>query len=168
MKRILCLLLILLLAASMAACQEDKPSFQSPVTVYYRTVAAENDLAESVIGSITLEGAPHKGNPQSLLNEYLKGTSEEGFSTTFPASTKVLGLSVTANSAKLQLNASLARLTGVDLSVACACIALTTMELTGVNTVRISASGTTLDGAEELVLNRDSLILLDLYNGQIP
>ncbi len=163
MKKLLILLLCAVLLLSFAACASDKPSFESPVQLYYRTKPDENSLTQSVIGAVTAEGAPYAADPAALLNEYLKGTGEEGFLTTFPASTKLLSMEITDGIAKLQLNASLARLSGTDLTIACACIAKTTMELTGVTTVTLRASGETLDGAESITMTADNLILQDIY-----
>lgn len=163
MKNAICLLLCVLILVSVTACQEDAPKFESPVTFYYRTAVSNDEIAESVIGHLTVEGAELLSDPQELLNEYLKGTSAEGFLTTFPASTKLLSLEISEGTASLLLNASITRLTGVDLTVACACITLTTMELTGVTTVHIRASSGTLDGAEEIIMDRQSLIQQDLY-----
>lgn len=163
MKKLLCLLLCGVVLLTAAACSEEKPKYEAPVRLYYRTFVAEDEIAESVIAPVTVEGAGRLADPKQLLNEYLKGTSEAGFETTFPASTKLLSLEITDETAFLQLNGALARLSGTDLTIACGCITLTTIEITGVTTVHIRASNETLDGAEEIVMDANSLILMDLY-----
>ncbi len=163
MKRILSVLICTALLLCLLGCQADKPDYEQPVQLYYRTAPAENGISDSVIGAVTAEGAPYAGDPTAMLNEYLKGTGEAGFLTTFPASTKLLSLEIKDGAVHLLLNASIARLTGADLTVACACIAKTTMELTNTTAIHIRASGDTLDGAEEIVMTESSLILEDLY-----
>ncbi len=163
MNRIISALICAILLLNLCACQADKPDYQQPVQLYYRTVPRENGVSDSVIDAITIEGAGYAADHSAILNEYLKGTGEPGFQTTFPASTKLLSMEILDGTACLQLNASLARLTGAELTIACACIAKTTMELTGAAAVCIRASGETLDGAEEILMTETSLILEDLY-----
>lgn len=162
MKKLISLVLCAAVLFTLAACTEEEPKIEQPVQLYYRTAVADTEIASSVIAPLTAEGAGLKDDPQALLNEYLKGTSESGYLTTFPASTKLLSLELTEDTATLLLNPSITRLSGVDLTVACACITMTTIELTGVTTVRIRASNSTLDGAEEIVMDAESLILQDL------
>lgn len=163
MKKMLILSLCLALLMSLTACSEPAPKYEKPIQLYYRTAVTADEIAESVIGPVTVEGAALPEDPQALLNEYLKGTSAVGFLTTFPASTKLLSMELTEDTAILMLNPSITRLSGIDLTIACACITMTTMELTGVTTVRIRASNSSLDGADEIVMDRQTLILQDLY-----
>ena len=168
MKRNFCLLLCAVILFCTAACQEEAPKFESPVTFYYRTAVINDEIAASVIGPVTAEGAGLLEDPYALLNEYLKGTSQEGYLTTFPASTKLLTLEVTEETAYLLLNGSITRLTGVDLTIACACITLTTMELTDAKTVHIRSSSGAMDGNEEIIMDRQTLVQQDLYIPEIP
>ncbi len=162
MKRWILPILILLLLLS--ACSRESPKYKMPVQLYYCTATADNDISPLVIDTVTAEGSAFANDPVGQLNEYLKGTGEDGFRTTFPASTKLLSLEIDGDTALLTVNTALSRLSGAELSLACACLCLTTMDLTGVNAVTISASGSTLGGAQSITMTRDSLILQDLYD----
>ncbi len=162
MKHWICVFLSAVLLLSLAACSEGKPTYEQPVQFYYRTAGTDHDLPDRIIGAVTAEGAGYEGNSAALLNEYLKGTSEEGYASPFPYSTKLLSMEVKDDTAHLLMNSALSRLSGVELSTACACLAMTTMELTGVSTVRIRSGYFTLDGAEEITMTRENLILQDL------
>ena len=163
MKKLLCLILSLLFCVNFWGCQEEKPKLEQPVRFYYLTSTPENGIQDKVIDAVSVEGAGKLEDIHSLLNEYLRGTSEPGFETTFPASTKILKLTVSDSIAAVEMNSAIARLSGIDLTIACACITMTVMELTGASQVRISASNSTLDGAETVVMDINSLTMLDIY-----
>ncbi len=163
MKQILILLLCFALLLSLTACQPDEPVIQRPVTFYYRAVPSEHGIADTVIAPVTAEGAGYEDDLLGLLNKFLKGTTESGLYTTFPTGTQILTMNLTADTAELLLNIRILRLSGADLTIACGCIAKTTMALTGVTTVRMRTVSSTLNGADELVMTADSLILEDLY-----
>ncbi len=163
MKKWICIFLCLALLLCLVACDEGKPSYEKPVQFYYRTAATAHDLPDQVIGAVAADGAGYENDPTALINVYLKGTSQEGFQSTFPYSTKLLSLEIIDSAAVLMVNSALSRLSGPELTIACACLSLTTMELTGVSTVRIRSGYFTLDGAEEIIMTRENLILQDLY-----
>lgn len=163
MKRILCLLLTLAVCCGLCACRQEAPKIQEPVQFYYRRTVPVYGTADGIIAPVTVEGAGRLEKPEELLNEYLRGTAQEDFEQTFPVATKLLSLTIDGDTAVLRLNPSIAGLSGMDLTIACACLTLTTIALTGVTTVRINAGNVSLDGAEEIVMDRGCLTMLDLY-----
>lgn len=163
MKRILCLILTLSILLCLLGCREDTPTIQQPVELYYRCSYDVSNLPDSIIAPVIAEGAGYTDDIQGLLNSYLRGTSADGFEVTFPASTKILSISVQDGIANLEMNDALARLSGIDLTIACACITMTTIGLTGAQTVRIQAANETLDGAEQIVMDESCLTMLDTY-----
>lgn len=160
MKKFICLLMTVVLCAGLCACRRESVKLQEPVNFYYRNSTVTYGDADSLISAQESESAGYE-DLVDLLNEYLKGPESSEFDTTFPASTKVLDLTVQGDTAYLGMNDSLSRLSGIDLTIACACITLTTAELTGVDTVTISASNETLDGAASITMNVNDLIFSD-------
>lgn len=160
MKKCLCMLLTVILAASLCACRPESAKLQQPVNFYYRNSEILFGSSNGLISPQVTESAGFH-DTVALLNAYLKGPETSAFDATFPASTKVLEMTIQGDTAYLGMNDSLARLSGIDLTVACACIAMTTAELTGVKTVTISASNELLDGAASITMNVDDLIFSD-------
>ena len=162
MKKLLSLLLCAALLLPLLGCHEEAEKPQQPVNFYYRRAETQFGSAQGVIAPQVSEGAGY-ADTAALLNAYLKGPSDPAFDNTFPASTKVLSLSVEDGTAYVRLNDSLSLFTGYRLTVACACITLTVLELTDAEAVCITAANEQLDGAASVTMDRASLLLLDLY-----
>lgn len=161
MKRTICVLLCLTLFAALLGCRSENGKLRQPVNFYYRNSETTYGGIDGLISAQASEGADFE-DVTALLNQYLKGPSSNAYQATFPASTKLLSLTVQEDTAYLNMNDALSRLSGIDLTVACACITLTVAELTGVTTVTIRASNADLDGAAVITMNVNALILQDI------
>lgn len=164
MKRSLCMILIFAFCFTFFGCQQDQPKLQSPVNFYYPRLEPTHGSADSLIAPVPTEGSGYADDPTGLLNLYLLGPSDESFVSPFPSGTVLLSLSVTEDTIHLQLNKSFAQLTGIDLTLACACLTLTVIELTDAEYVSITAENTTLDGSAQIIMDRSCLTLLDVYD----
>ena len=160
MKRILSLFLCFLFLP-MIGCQEEETPLQNPITVYYRRAEITSESSDSVIASLEIEGAGYEHDPTALLNFYLRGPIDPEFVNPFPFRTEVLEMKIENNAADLLMNPSMSKLSGIDLSVACACLTKTVMALHGVQSVTIRVRGGTLDGADAITMDSDVLHLLD-------
>lgn len=160
MKRILILCLILLLVP-LAGCQEDISQLESPITVYYKRAQPTHGTEDSVIVSTAIEGKNHENDYLYLLSLYLKGSDDPLFAATFPPDTTLVSFKLDALTAKIVLGDRFSSLSGMDLTIACVCIARTVMELTGCQEVIISAETTKLDGQNFITLSADSYLLID-------
>ena len=61
----------------------------------------------------------------------------------------------------LTLSRGFATYSGLELTIACACITKTAISLTGVDIVRIRADQTLLNGAEYIQMDANSVLLID-------
>lgn len=152
-------ILALLLAIG---CQQktDQETMVSPVRFYYKTA----DAAEftGATGYELREIAGHEEDYTWILDQYFLGPQSEGLTAPFQRTTALLSAELSGTQLRLTVTESLAELTGMDLTLACACITLTCLELPNVESVSIAARGSTLDGKHEMVLTRDDLLLEDL------
>lgn len=160
MRKLLCIVLAAVLCVGIFAGCKEKENFTDPVNFYYRS--ADFTYNQSAIASMEAEADGHRDDTIYLMNQYLRGPEDEAFEKTFPSGVTVLGLTVTGNRAEVLLSSPFAQLTGIDLTLACGCIAQTVMELTGVTTVQIRAEGENLDGTPFITMSRESLILMDI------
>ena len=161
MKRFLSVLLCLSMMLPLFGCAREEAEIQKPVTFYYRKANVSFNDAESVIAREQRESYGHEGDIPYLMGMYLKGPSSADFHKTFPADTFIVSIHYMDNLAKIVFSFHFAELSGIDLTVACACVTMTMMELTDVESVQISAAGALLDDYQSITMNKDSLLLLD-------
>lgn len=120
---------------------------------------------------------------EMLVRHLLVEPENPELHTPFPAGTSLQKLSVAGGRATVDLSRSYARLSGVDLSVADACVTLTLTQLPGIYAVRITANGrelpyrrtqlltaadALLSGTEDVIRPIDvSLFFLDAESGEL-
>ena len=161
MKRIVSFLLILSLAAGLFGCAADRSAPERPVNFYYcRTQLTYND-ATGVIAPEQRESKDHPEDYAGLLGVYLKGPLDPAFENPFPRNLSVLDLSCSNGIVSVTLSDALGELAGLELTIACACLARTCLELTGCDTIRISAEGLRLGSGGYLQLRQEDLLLAD-------
>lgn len=161
MKKSLCAALSILLVFLCTACRIKPETPESTVTVYYKAASVSFESPDGVIAPCSLDATGHENDLTHLLNTYLSNTLSADFALTFPQSTRLVSLSLDALTAKVVLCDEFAKLTGLDLSIACACLTQTVLSLTGCQELIISAESAQLDGHNYITLSRDSYLLLD-------
>lgn len=162
MKRILCLILALASLALLCGCSSKKSNIQQPVNFYYRASEINYGSSDGLIRPEIAESSGYT-EVQPLLNTYLKGPTTAEFTNPFLSGTYLLDAYVIGKTVYLELNATIADLSGFDLTIACACLTMTTLELVDATYVCISADGALMEGALSITMSLDDLILEDLY-----
>lgn len=159
MKRILSFLLTLILLLPLSACGSDGP--QDPGNFYYLRTEAQYEGTDGIIAPEERELKDLRDDIGALLKEYLQGPSDKALESPFPRDTTLLDWQMIRGSLHLNLSDSFAQLSGIDLSLACACLARTCLELTQASTIRIRADGAMLNGSTYVILSNDNLFLSD-------
>lgn len=162
MKRLLCLLLCALL---LAGCEKSE-RIVSPGLFYYPR--AEVSYGEDgVIGSEERETAGHEVDYFFLMSQYLHGPQDPALRSALPQNTALLSAEVDGTLFKLTFTQELSELSGLDLTIACACVTLTCLSLFHVEQVCIQADGALLDGEPSITMDESCLILVD-QSTQMP
>ena len=156
MKKLLCAVLPLLLL--LCGCQSE-PKLKQPVRFHYPNAQISYGTETGLIGSEQREGSDM--DTAQLLNVYLQGPSDLELTNPFPKGTSLISLSQQGTTLTLTLSNRYADLSGIDLSLANACLAKTAMELTGAREVVIRCESKPLDGDDSVRLTADTLILYD-------
>jgi len=152
MRRFLCSILALCFLLCGCAIQAER--MKQPVTFYYvRSGYAEN--MSEVIGSEERDASGHRGELSYLLALYLMGPSQEGLHSPFPHSTRILSMEQADSRLTLTLSDTSGVMTDADFSLACACVALTCLDLTGAESITIISAERTV------TIGRDNLALFD-------
>lgn len=161
MKRIIAILLLLCLCLTAIGCSPEKDPIKSPVTFYYRRAEFDHGSEQSVILGETRESEGIRGNIPRLLEEYLKGPVSEELAATFPDDAKLIDYRTKDSSAFVTVSDELAQLSGIELTVACACLAKTVIELTGIKSVHIQAQTAMLGNEQVIIMDSSRILLLD-------
>ena len=131
------------------------------VRFYYLRTEIEYSEASGVITSEIRDDADRSSSLLLTMEQYLEGPGDSSMHSPFPEEIQILIAEQQDDTVILEFNDVLTDLTGMDLTLACACAAMTCLELTDAENVSIRARGATLDGAAQITMNADSLLLLD-------
>ena len=159
MKRLICLILLAVLF--LPGCDSQEEEFIEPVTFYFLKADVAYFSAEGVIYPEVREAQGHRQDYIYLLSLYLQGPESSEIKRVFPKNVSLVSFVMTDSSALVVLNDAAARLTGLDLTVACACLTATICDMTGVGTVTIRTESQLLDGNKSITMNRDHILLID-------
>lgn len=134
MKRILCIsLLSIILLSLCTACKTlNKASEQMvyPVEFYYRRTSIDYGTEDGVISAQTVDIGTSDLEYSELLQQYLDYPVEEGLESPFPKQTQILSINTGNNVITVQLGGAYAGLTGIQATIADACIAKTLLSYT--------------------------------------
>lgn len=150
MKRMICMLMLFCLC--LTGCSATGDHLKEPVTFYYVRENYRKDM-NPVIASELREASGHRDDLPYLLALYSMGPSKEELLSPFPRNTKIIPVARTENSIELSLTDSVLSLTDSDFTLASACIAMTCMELTGVQEVTVICSDRSIS------ITKDNLLI---------
>lgn len=165
MKRVLALLLV---AMILAGCSVSGTRMKEPVTFYYlRTHTGSNTyddfFSEGIIGSETREASDHRGNLSYLLTVYFRGPLNPELTSPFPMGCRILEIKQEDRDLTILLSPILAESSDLDITIACACLAKTCMELTNADTVQIESWNLEDKLLFSRTFTQDNLFLNDDY-----
>ena len=162
MKRWISLLLISAFLLTVFGCAQQTTPPEMPVTFYYPAADTVYDGKSTVLHSEIRDGAEYESNIAGLLNLYLKGPVSESLRSPFTQRVTVTRYAVTSNMINLELSSEFAQLSGVNLTLACACIANTLFDLTELERIQIFATDSQLDGQTSITLDRNDILYTDI------
>lgn len=159
MKKQISFLLVLSILFSLFGCNTD--SVKDPGNFYYLRSESQFSDADGIIAPEIREMKDLRGNLDSILELYMRGPESSNLESPFPRDTKILEWKIIGSSLHLNFSDLFAQLSGVELTLACACITKTCIELLDVETVRIRANGSLLNGSTYIIMNASNLNLAD-------
>ena len=158
MKRLLCILLLTVFLLS--GCQ-NQSGYDAPVKFYYQRAQVSYFTDNGVIDYEIHEAQGYSTDYKYLLSLYLAGPEQPELKQIFPDNVTLVALELTENTAIVTLSDEIVRLTGLDLTIASACLSATVCEMTGVTSVTIRAANLLIDGNKSITMNRNHILLLD-------
>ena len=159
MKRMICMILLIVLF--LPGCDSQEEVFTEPVNFYYMKADVTYFSAEGVITKEIREADNYRQNYEYLLGLYLQGPESRTLKQLFPQYVKLVGLQISEDHASITLSDIFAKLTGLELTIACACLTATVCDMIGVQTVTIQAETRLLDGNKSITMTWEDILLLD-------
>ncbi len=162
MKKILCFLLIgaLLFAAGCSRSQAEPQG----TPFYYCTAEADYSSGSTAISREYRQDVPTH-SLMGALELYLAGPQSSDLVAPFPEGMVILSAVLEGDTVLLTVSMELTALTGLDLTMACGCLTLTSLALTGARQVQISPIYGLLDGQRTITMDRNTLLLTDSSKG---
>lgn len=160
MKRIVCLIISCLILLCLFGCGKEEITYVSPAKLFYCTKSVSYNSEKGVIDSELREFADWKQEYRDFLNVYLSGPRTPELKSPFPLGGWILELKQKDSQVNLLLNLNFSFLSPNELTLACACISLTVMELMQVDTVNIQIDGNMQDPTV-ITMTKDNLFFTD-------
>lgn len=156
MRRLLAFTMTLCLL--FAGCDSGQGKSEGNSVTFYYEYKNAGDLAEdSVIGRENRNTYASALAP--VLELYFQGPSQDGLISPFPGNTEVISVVQEKGSTELVLSSAFFSMTGVNMAVACACLARTVCSYTGEPSVILSDEL----GKVHMELTQDSFLIQDAY-----
>ena len=160
MKRILCLFGSLLILLCLFGCAKEEIQYISPVKLFYCQKSFSYNTENGVIASELREFSGWKYEYRDYLNVYLSGPRTPELKSPFPLGGWILELEQKDTQVDLLLNIKFSLLSPHELTLSCACLSLTVMELMDVDTVNIQIDGNKQDPSV-ITMTKDNLSFTD-------
>lgn len=164
MRKLLSMILAVILLLGLTACSSLNDKIQDPVYFYYRYESMNYGADPDVIGAEVYEAKGHRQDYEYLLSAYLMGPESYDFYNPFPEGSSLISFDLQRNTAYIHLSPSFSSLSGLNLTLACACITMTVCEMTGAQQVTISVADNLLDGKPQITMTPEDFLLLDNSN----
>ena len=159
MKRLTAILLMLALTLGLFGCQPQEP--YSPAYFYYYRSAPVFAGTDGVISPEIRELAGMEDDLDAIVELYFQGPHSRELENLIPENCPVPQWTREGDTLHLHFSRELADLSGIELTLVSACLTRTFLELTGCDTLILSAEGMRLNGETSLVLTLDGLSLRD-------
>lgn len=149
-------ILLLVAILTLSACKSQEP--QDALRLWFPSNPdASGHTAQAVTYELSLETETNTRETIEMLSEaLLSGPRSEDLVNPFPPGTRLLDWKLHDNQLDLELSEEYSSLTGVDLTLADYCLALTLCQLDGVDRVYLSVGGAA--GQEKRLLSPEDVI----------
>ncbi len=159
MKKIVSLLLCASIMLTLCACQQTL--VEKSGAFYYRRIQPTYGSEDGIIAPEMRKFPVINNDLSEMMESYFHGPESRGLESPFPRNTHVISWGIQDNVLSLNLSEPFAALSGVDLTVACSCIARTFLEILPIERVTIQVMHQTLNGQKSISLSADDMSFMD-------
>ncbi|MBQ4641355.1 MAG: hypothetical protein IJB47_01935 [Oscillospiraceae bacterium] len=161
MKRWTAILFAVILIILAVGCTDKKTEFIKPVNVFYCRNDIRYNTEDGVLHQELKEYSGFDNDLLSFLNGYLKGPESSDLYAPFPSGGQITDIVSEGENIHIILSTEFSRLSGYELTISCACISRTVLELTDCQQIHLYIDATQDSERTEIVMSRDNLLLID-------
>jgi len=157
-------IMLLCLCSVLTSCsfiQKEEAQPIQPVEFYYCSVAHVYESSTGVLQAEVRDLGEETWSAEEILGLYFRGPQTESLTSPFPTDLRVEAVSLENGILYLSVNNALEQLSGIDLTVAVACIVKTMTQLPTVDKVEIRADGKMLNDVIALQLDDSAFLSED-------
>lgn len=162
MKKITVVFLCMSVILSLCACSQRESKIAEPVNFYYCKEEIVYHFASGVIEAEIHEGADFQNDAERMLHAYLQGPRSNDNILLVPEQTNLVSVKIEHERAYVVFTDAYSQLSGIELTTACSCIAMTLHDYTGVKEVFFSTENELLDNKENFVIRVEDLVWQDV------
>lgn len=155
MKRLTAILCLSALLLSLVGCSSFGSGSKDTVVFYYPRKQFRYGSEDGVIAAETRDLSNHADDLTFLLKMYLLGPLDDALDTPFPKNTVLLSREEEEGVLVITLSDTGTQMEPVRYTLACACLAKTCSEKTGIHQI------TVIRGSQSLTIDDANLLLLD-------
>lgn len=163
MKRIIAFFLSLWILVLFTACSNDQNLPTTTVRFYYKTVSVAHGSETGVITWEDRDISVAMKEPASILSLYLNGSQKKDCVMPFPNGTSIRQYDQATSKATILLSVEATLLSGAEFTLASVCLARTTIELTGCQSVQISVNDASENQVHNITVTSDNFTLFDYW-----
>lgn len=157
----LCVILLVLLACGI---MPSRPDETDTLSLYYpvrrEVMASGSDAIDAIrVDWREMRDEPVQAQAEEVMRLLMGGYQEGGFRQAMPGSTRLLSCTVVGSSVTVDFSASYGQLSGMDLTMADYCIALSLVQIPGIYTVRITVNGRELAYRDKNYFRADDVLV---------
>lgn len=152
---------VLLLALLLCACAKKQEEGVNPVTFYYLSGSDQFGTQTGALAGETVDLLRTDLELNEIVELYLQGSADPAFSDPFPNGLHCEQAELLDGSVRVRLTPEIETLSGVELTLAEACLTKTLTEMTGAETVVLETQNGVLPGGESGVFSTEQFILWD-------
>lgn len=165
MKKAICLFLCCICLLLCFGCSEEAPDAsevpEGPLFYYPTAQLAYQPGSKAIDAEARV--MPAQADLAQMLNIYFLGPETAQLLSPFPSGLRIVKTTVVDKTVYITVSDHLTELTGLALTMACSCLTLTTLELTGAENVVINAQDALLDGQKSITMDKNNLLLTDVW-----
>lgn len=164
MRRVKCaaaMLLASIFLSLLSGCISTRNALTDGVNFYYLRTDFQYGTADGVIDSEVREIPSYADDVTYLLQLYFQGPVAGDLHSPFPENTRLTAAQQEGQTLYITLSTSFDSFSGMEQTLACACLTMTCLELADIDTVSITTQDGIQNGENPIVMRADSLTLLD-------
>ena len=162
MRKIIVMCLCVVIVLSLCACDRRESRTDVPVNFYYCKEEIIYNSESGVIEAEIHEGDRFHSDVEAMLHAYLQGPRSNDNILLVPEQTNLVSVKIEHERAYVVFTDAYSQLSGIELTTACSCIAMTLHDYTGVKEVIFSTENELLDNKENFVIRVEDLVWQDV------